>query len=52
MRKAKNKMAGHCELHKRASIINSMSWDARDRAKWRSATSVVAGVRTRLDGTR
>ena len=32
--------------------INGMRWDARDRAKWRSATAVVARGRTRLDGTR
>ena len=32
--------------------INSMRWDARERAKWRSATAVVARGRTRLDGIR
>ena len=32
--------------------INSMRWDARDQAKWRSATAVVARGRTRLDDTR
>ena len=32
--------------------INSMRWDARDRAKLRSATAVVARGRTRLDGPR
>ena len=32
-----------CEQHK-GSSINSMRWDARDRAKWRSATAVVARV--------
>ena len=31
--------------------INIMRWDARDRAKWRSATAVVARERTRLGGT-
>ena len=30
--------------------INSMIWDDRDRAKWKSATAVVARGRTRVDG--
>ena len=32
--------------------INSMRWDARDQAKRRRATAVVARGRTRLGGTR
>ena len=32
--------------------VNSMRWDAGDRAKWRSATAVVARDRKRLDGSR
>ena len=50
-RKAKNKMADNASNIKVPSI-NSMRWDARDRAKWRTATAVVARGRTRLDGTR
>ena len=36
----------------KAAMGGCMRWDARDRDRWRSATSVVARGRTRLDGTR
>lgn len=36
----------------KGASINSMRWDAKERAEWRKATAVVARGRTRLDGTR
>ena len=49
--KAKHKMAGQYEHHKRTSI-NSMRWEARDRDRLRSAIVVVDMGRTLIDGTR
>ena len=52
-RKAKNKMSGQCEQHKKDLPLTAcMRWDARDRSKWRSVSAVVARGQTRLDGAR
>ena len=47
--KANNNMAGHINNIK-GPFSNSKRLDARDGAKWRSATAVVASGWTRLDG--